>query len=348
MSEEDPGANTKPFLDTLSGKGKGRPPVWLMRQAGRYLSEYREVRLQAGGFLKLCLTPDLAAEVTLQPIRRFGFDAAILFADILLIPHAMGQTLDYVENEGPVLEPVRDRRAVEALRPEAVAEILAPVYETVSRVAAELPPACALVGFAGAPWTVATYMVEGRGSKDHGTAKTWAARDPEGFAVLIDILVDATVDYLSAQVAAGAEALQLFDTWAGALSEPGFRRWCLAPAAEIVRRVRERHPGVPVIGFPRGAGVLYRDYLKDTKVSAVSIDSSVPVTWAAEHLQPLGAVQGNLDPHVLVAGGDGLRTETARILDGLKDGPHIFNLGHGIVPETPPEHVAELVSLIHG
>jgi len=339
--------NTEPkklLLAALAGETLSRPPIWLMRQAGRYLAEYRAVRAKAGSFLKLCYTPELAAEVTLQPIRRFGFDASILFADILLLPNAMGQKLDYREGEGPVLEPIRSLEALKALGEPDIHATLSPVYETVRLLRRDLPADCTLIGFAGAPWTVATYMVEGRGGNDQAAAKTWAYQDPDGFQVLIDRLVTATIDYLSRQIEAGAEVVQLFDTWAGVLPEADFRRWCVEPARRIVLGLREKHPAVPVIAFPRGAGANYPLFAEF--VQGLSLDTSVPLAWAASALQRKLAVQGNLDPRYLVAGGATMRREILRLLNNLGHGPYIFNLGHGIVPETPPDHVAALVNTV--
>ena len=339
------GGSGRLLVEVLKGASHQPPPIWLMRQAGRYLPEYRRVREQAGDFLTLCYTPELAAEVTLQPIRRYGFDASIVFADILVVPHALGRKLWFVTGEGPKLEPLRDAAAIPAFDVAAFARHTAPVMETLRILRRELPQETALIGFAGAPWTVATYMVEGGSSRDFATSKRWALADPDGFGRLIDLLVESTVAYLSAQVEAGAEVLQLFDSWSGALSETGFRRWSIEPARRIVEA---KHPAVPVIGFPRGAGALYADYVEGTVVDAVSLDSGVPLVWARDTLQPKTALQGNLDPLVLVAGGGAMREEVGRILATLSGGPFVFNLGHGIVPDTPPEHVAELVSLVRG
>ena len=330
----------------LSGEILDPPPLWLMRQAGRYLPEYRAIRAGTKDFLEMVYTPDIATEVTLQPLRRYGMDAAILFSDILVIPDALGQKVAFVHGEGPVLEPVQSVADIGRLSSEGLHERLAPVYETVRRVAASLDEKTALIGFSGAPWTVAVYMVEGRGGTDHATIRRWAYRDPDGFGRLIDLLVESSVAYLSRQIEAGAEVIQLFDTWAGVLSEHQFRRWCIAPAKAIVEGLRVRHPGIPVIGFPRGAGALYEDYLRETGVNAVGLDHGVPLRWAAEHLQPLGAIQGNLDNQLLVTGGAALDQEIDRILATLGKGPFIFNLGHGIVPDTPPEHVARLVDRV--
>ena len=317
-----------------------------MRQAGRYLPEYREIRTKTGGFLDLCYTPELAAEVTLQPIRRFGFDAAILFSDILVVPHGLGQTVEFRENEGPVLEPIRTEAALSSLSREGLLDHLAPVYETVRRVKSELSPETALIGFAGAPWTVSTYMVEGGTSRDFSNVKGWALRAPKEFARLIDLLVDATVDHLIAQIDAGADAIQIFDTWAGIVPASLFTELCLEPVRAIAQRVKAKHPDVPVIVFPRGVGVQYSRFVRIREIDALSIDSAVPPAWAKRELQISGAVQGNLDPIALLEGGTIMRAEAARILEEMSAGPFIFNLGHGVVPATPPENVAELVEFV--
>jgi uroporphyrinogen decarboxylase len=320
-----------------------------MRQAGRYLPEYRALRAKAGGFLEMCLTPDFATEVTLQPIRRFGMDGAILFSDILIIPWALGQPLAFQEGEGPKLEPIRSVAEMQrVLSRRRLAERAAPVYETVRRLRASLPAETTLIGFAGAPWTVACYMVEGEGSKDYSQVKRWAFTDPAGFRQLIDLLVDATVEHLSNQIDAGAEAVKLFDSWAGVLAPQDFAEWVIAPTQRITAALKQRHPGVPVIGFPRGGGFGYEAYVRTTGVDAVALDTTVPPAWAAQVLQPVKTVQGNLDPIRLVAGGAVLREATLDILRVLADAPFIFNLGHGVVPQTPPEHVAQLADLIRG
>jgi uroporphyrinogen decarboxylase len=340
--------STKPILRVLSGEPVWPLPVWLMRQAGRYLPEYRELRAEAGSFLALCYDPRRASEVTLQPIRRFGFDAAILFSDILVVPHALGQGLDYVEGEGPKLEPVTDAASIARLSAGRLHEVLGPVYETVGRVAAALPPETALIGFAGAPWTVATYMVEGGGSKEYGVVKRLAYGEPETFGRLIDLLVEATVAYLLRQVTAGVHAVQLFDSWAGVLPEAEFERWVIAPTRRIVAAVRVAAPGVPIIGFPRGAGLLYERYLAGTGVDAVGLDTAVPPGWAAKALQPKAAVQGNLDPVLLLTGGVPMLRAADAIVAALGGGPFVFNLGHGVLQKTPPEHVAALVRHLRG
>lgn len=339
---------TKPFLAALNGVAAERPPFWLMRQAGRYLPEYRELRAKAGGFLDMCYTPDFAVEVTLQPLRRYGMDAAILFSDILVTPHAMGQPLTFTEGEGPKLEPVRCVDDLKRLSLDKLHDRLAPVYETVNRLSAAIPKTTALIGFAGSPWTIACYMVEGGGSKEFIHVKRWAYGDPTGFQKLIDLIVEATISYLLKQAEAGAEALQLFDSWAGVLPAGEFRRWVIAPTRRIVDAVKAVHPDLPIIGFPRGAGFCYEAYVQDSGIDAVGLDTTVPVAWAAEHLQPVKPVQGNLDPIHLVAGGGAMRAAAGEIMRAFAGRPYIFNLGHGVVPSTPPEHVAQLAALIRG
>lgn len=341
-------ASQKSFIRALRGESLQPPPLWLMRQAGRYLPEYREIRGNVSGFLELCYTPELAVEVTLQPIRRYGFDAAILFSDILVVPDALGQAVRFEEGEGPKLDPVRDMAGVEALSEAGLHEHLAPVYETVRRLSVELPPEVTLIGFAGAPWTVATYMVEGGSSRDFANARRWGLFDPDGFSRLIELVTQATAAYLCRQVEAGAEVLQIFDSWAGVLSEGEFDRWVIAPTAKIVSTVRARHPDIPIIGFPRGAGVLYERYVVETGVDAVSLDSTVPLDWAARHLQDKVTLQGNLDPLLLLGGGEDMDREIRRILELLGSGPFLFNLGHGIIKETPPDNVARLVEVVRG
>jgi uroporphyrinogen decarboxylase len=320
-----------------------------MRQAGRYLPEYREIRAAAGDFLALCTTPHLAAEATLQPIRRYGMDGAILFSDILVVPWAMGQALRFAEGEGPVLEPVRDAAAVSALDPRAVVERVAPVLETVRLVRAALDahaPRVALIGFAGAPFTVACYMVEGRGTRDFAAARALAYADPVLFGRLMRMLVEATADYLSAQADAGAEALMLFDSWAGLLPPPQFRRWVVEPTAAVLRAVRRRHPEIPVIGFPRLAGPMLGDYAARAGVQALGMDTAMDPRWAASSVPAEMALQGNLDPLAVVAGGAALEAEARQILAAMRGRPFVFNLGHGLVPQTPPENVAALVRLV--
>ncbi len=336
----------KRLLVALSGQSVSPPPIWLMRQAGRYLPEYREVRGKVASFLGLCLNPELAAEVTLQPLRRFDLDAVIVFSDILIVPYALGQKVEFIEGEGPRLEPVRDVRSFALLDCAKAPELLAPVYATLERVRAALPPAIPVIGFCGAPWTVATYMIEGGGSKDQAEARLLAYRDPGLFQRLIDLLVEVSIDYLLGQVSAGASVLQIFDSWAGSLPDDGFARWCIEPTRTIVRRLKAEAPGVPVIGFPRGAGVLTEAYVTETGVDAIGCDTSLPLSWIRDRLQPQIPVQGNLDPVILLAGEPALERRVEETLSALGGGPFIFNLGHGILPQTPPEHVARLISLV--
>ncbi|MBK0400525.1 uroporphyrinogen decarboxylase [Limibaculum sp. M0105] len=338
----------KTLLRVLRGEALPTPPVWLMRQAGRYLPEYRATRAKAGSFLDLCYTPELAEEVTLQPIRRFGFDAAILFADILLIPQSLGLDLSFVEGEGPRLAWRREPRDLGSLRPlDEIDETLSPVYETVRRLSRSLPAETTLIGFAGAPWTVATYMAAGRGTPDQGPARRWMFGDPDGFAELIDRVTDATIHYLSCQIEAGAEVVKIFDSWAGALTPPMFERFAIRPAARIAAALKERHPDVPIIGFPRGAGALYRDFARGAGVDAIALDSQVPLGWARGALGDV-ALQGNLDPMLMVVGGTALEAEARRIRDEMAGHPHIFNLGHGITPDADPANVDRLLKAIRG
>jgi len=336
----------KPMLQALRGGIQETPPIWLMRQAGRYLSEYRAIRARAGSFLNLCYDPPLAAEVTLQPVRRYHLDAAILFSDILVVPDALGQPVSFVEGEGPKLEPVTSVADLKTLSIDPLIARLSPVYETVGTVKNELDTATAMIGFAGAPWTVATYMVEGRGGTDFSRIRAFALSNPSGFQALIDLLVDATVLHLAEQVKAGADLVQLFDTWSGILPDDEFDRWVIAPTKAIVNRLHDDYPDLPVIGFPRAAGLRYRRYVEQTGVSAVGLDQTVPLDFAATTLQPLVPVQGNLDPMVLRLGGSALDVSVDRIIDALAGGSFIFNLGHGIHKETPPEHVQQLVSRV--
>jgi len=316
-----------------------------MRQAGRYLPEYRSVRAEVPTFLDLCFDPVRAADVTLQPIERFGFDAAILFADILVVPHALGCVVAFVEGEGPRFDPI-DAGGIARLNASGAVERLAPIMETVARVRASLDAGKSLIGFCGAPWTVATYMIAGRGTVDQAPARLFAAEDPETFARLIDVLVDVSADYLVAQLRAGADAVQVFDTWAGVLGEDDFEHWAIAPTAEIVRRVKAAVPAARVIGFPKGAGLRLERYVEATGVDGVSIDWTVPLAFARDRLQPRVAVQGNLDPMKLVVGGDALDRAVDHILASLGGGRFVFNLGHGILPQTPVANVARLVERV--
>ncbi len=339
----------KPLLRALGGEAVWPPPMWLMRQAGRYLPEYRAVREKAGGFIALCTTPELASEVTIQPIRRYGMDGAILFSDILMVPWAMGQGLAFAEGEGPVLDPIRDAAGLAALDPTNLRARAAPIFETVRLTRAALEaqaPRVTLIGFAGSPWTVAAYMVEGRGSKDFRAARSLAYEDPATFGRLIRLLVDATTDYLLAQIEAGAEVVMLFDSWAGMLPPSQFRRWVIEPSAAILRNVKRLHPSIPVIGFPRLAGPLIGEYAQRTAVSAVAMDTAMDPRFAARAVPAHVALQGNLDPLSLIAGGVALETEARQILAAMRGRPFIFNLGHGIEKETPPEHVTQLVRIV--
>jgi len=337
---------TKLFLKALKGETTKRPPIWMMRQAGRYLPEYLETRAKSENFLHFCYSPDLAEEVTLQPLRRYNFDAAILFADILTIPDALGQKVDFIKGFGPKLEPIQTDEALSKLSLNGIHDHLAPVYETVSRLRLSLPSQTALIGFAGAPWTNATYMVEGQGSKNYETIRLLAYKDPDFFQTLIDLLIEATSGYLIKQIQAGAEAVQLFDSWAGVLPPDQFKRWVIDPNKRIIENIRNEYPDIPILGFPRGAGVLYKDFVLETKVNAISIDQTVPVEWAAKELQPLCTVQGNLDNLCLVSGGPYMEEQVTKILNTLSHGPFIFNLGHGIIPQTPPDHVGRVVEMV--
>lgn len=332
-------------LDVLAGKTVFPPPVWLMRQAGRYLPEYRETRKRAGGFLDMCYTPDFAVEVTLQPIRRFGFDAAILFSDILVVPDALGRAVRFEEGRGPLLEPINVDEINVLGSDGGFHEKLAPVYETVRRLRVELPSETTLIGFCGAPWTVATYMIAGHGTPDQAPSRLFGFRHPEAMDKLLEHLATASAEYLVRQVEAGADALQIFDSWAGVLDEQAFERFCVRPVARIVSEVRRRFPDIPIVGFPRGAGSLYAGYRERTGVTALGLDWTVPASFARQ-LQQDGPVQGNLDPLRLVAGGKALEEGIEAILGGLGDGPLVFNLGHGIVPETPIKHVERMLERV--
>jgi len=337
---------TKLLLRALAGETLPVPPIWMMRQAGRYLPEYMATRAQAGDFLSLCYTPELAAEVTLQPIRRYGFDAAILFADILLIPQALGVKLWFVTGEGPRLEPVTD---LTDLRPTTdVHDTLSPVYETIRILKRELPSETALIGFAGAPWTVATYMIAGRGTQDQGPAHRMKSENPQMFEGLLDRIVEATVEYLSAQIEAGAEVVKLFDSWAGSLEGADFERYSLDPMKRITQQLKARHPDVPVIAFPRGAGKRYVGTHEAIGADCIAVDDGVAADWVAANVQTGGCVQGNLKSSHMVTGGQALVDETRRIVDALKGGPHIFNLGHGITPDADPENVQLMIDTVRG
>lgn len=334
------------LIDTLRGQIADRRPVWLMRQAGRYLPEYRALRAEKGGFLELVYDSEAAAEITLQPIRRFGFDGAILFSDILIVPHALGQDLEFLAGEGPRLSPPLVDASLKAL--EGAQERFEPIYRTVALCREQLGPETTMLGFAGSPWTVATYMVTGEGSRDQHMARALAYRDPEAFGEIVDAICTTTVDYLSRQIEAGAEAVQLFDSWAGSLAPREFERWVIAPNARIVSAVKARHPDVPVIGFPKGAGGKIGAYARETGIDAIGIDETVDPVWAARELPQGMPVQGNLDPLLLLAGGPALEDSALEILSAFADRPHVFNLGHGIDKTTPIANVERLLEIVRG
>lgn len=337
-------ATKRVVLDVLRGETVFPPPVWLMRQAGRYLPEYRETRKRAGGFLDLCYNPDFAVEVTLQPIKRFGFDASILFSDILVVPHALGRDLRFEEGRGPLMTPIR-REEIAELDRSGFHATLEPVYETVRRLRRELPAETTLLGFCGAPWTIATYVIAGHGTPDQAPARLFAYRHPAEFLALLDTIAEVSAEYLIRQLEAGADAVQIFDSWSGVLDESSFEAFCVAPVAKIVRLVRQARPEAVIIGFPKGAGTLYDSYRAKTGVTGLGLDWSVPLSQA-QRLQTEGAVQGNLDPMRLVAGGQALTDGVDAILDGLWAGPLVFNLGHGITPEAPIAHVEAMLKQI--
>ena len=340
-------AQQKTILKALAGETQEVPPIWMMRQAGRYLPEYRATRAQAGDFLSLCHNPELAAEVTLQPIRRYGFDASILFADILLIPQALGADLWFVTGEGPRLSTITSMEGVDALRPvDEIDATLSPIYETVKILASELPKETTLIGFAGAPWTVATYMIAGRGTPDQGPAHLLKNENPAAFDALMAKITAATIEYLAAQIEAGAEVVKLFDSWAGSLKGTDFQRYALQPAKEIITALKARYPNTPVIAFPREAGAGYIGFANATGADCLAIDNSISAEWAAENLQIDGCVQGNLASKHMVTGGDALVSETKRICKALKNGPHIFNLGHGITPDADPDNVQRMIDAV--
>ena len=334
------------LLDTLRGANLPQRPVWLMRQAGRYLPEYRALRAEKGGFLALVYDSAAAAEITLQPIRRYGLDGAILFSDILIVPYAMGQDLEFLVGEGPRLSPRLVDAALTSLH--AVPERLTSIYATVKEVKAALPADKTMLGFAGSPWTVATYMAAGEGSRDQHDTRALAYRDPLAFQAIIDAITEVTIGYLAGQIIAGAEAVQLFDSWAGSLAPSEFERWVIAPNARIVAALTARFPDIPVIGFPKGAGEKLPAYARETGVAALGLDETIDPLWAARTLPEGLPVQGNLDPLLLIAGGAELERQTRRILDAFADRPHVFNLGHGIGQTTPLEHVGELLALVRG
>ena len=339
-------ASDRRMMRVLKGETLSPPPIWMMRQAGRYLPEYRASRREAGSFLDLCYSPDFAVEVTLQPIRRFAFDASILFSDILVVPHALGRDLRFEEGRGPLMTPIEEDE-IASLAQTGFHERLAPVYETVGRLRRELPAETTLLGFCGAPWTVATYMIAGKGTPDQAPARLFAYKHPVAFGRLIDLLADVSADYLVRQIDAGADAVQIFDSWSGVLDEASFATYCERPMRQMIARIKQRHPNTPIIGFPKGAGSRYESYRENTAVDVLALDWTVPLSTAAG-LQRHGPVQGNLDPMRLVAGGKALEEGIDRILQVLGGGPFIFNLGHGVTPETPVEHVAAMVSQVRG
>ena len=336
----------KPLLDVLGGQRRPTPPIWMMRQAGRYLPEYRELRAKAGSFLDLCFTPDFAAELTLQPIRRFGFNAAIIFSDILVIPYALGRDVRFEVGEGPRLDPLDTPEKIASLATEADFGKLEPVYEALRRVRRELASDVTLIGFCGAPWTVATYMVAGRGTPDQAPARTLAYRRPQAFAKIIDALVENSIEYLAGQLRAGADCVQIFDSWAGVLPPREFLRWSIAPTARIVEGVRAKVPDAKIIGFPRGASALLPAYVGATRVDAVSIDWTAEPSLIRDRIQSQVAVQGNLDPLALIAGGVALERAIDDVLSNYAQGRLIFNLGHGVLPETPIAHVEQMISRV--
>ncbi|MBL4784559.1 MAG: uroporphyrinogen decarboxylase [Cohaesibacteraceae bacterium] len=333
------------LLQALDGKTLKVPPVWMMRQAGRYLPEYRKIRAEAGSFLDLCYSPVFATEVTLQPIRRFGFDGAILFSDILVIPHALGRDVRFVQGEGPRLDPITVDE-IERLTTENLHSRLEPVYETVARVRDKLPSETTLLGFCGAPWTVATYMIAGRGTPDQAPCRLFARKHPDAFQKLVDILVESSISYLVRQLDSGADAVQVFDSWAGVLDPDSFVRWSLKPMIEIVEGVRKVHPGARIIGFPRGAAFNLLNYVEKTGVNAIGLDWTVPLDWAKMHLQPSVALQGNIDPLLMISGGKALDGAVDAVLEAWSDGPFIFNLGHGITPDGKIDHVQQMIDRI--
>lgn len=337
----------KPILRALAGETLPTPPIWMMRQAGRYLPEYKATRAQAGDFLSLCYNPELAAEVTLQPIRRYGFDASILFADILLLPQALGADLWFVTGEGPRLSTVTTADELKALKPvSAIHDTLSPIYETIKLLTGELPNDVTLIGFAGAPWTVATYMIAGQGTPDQGPAHALKDTDKAVFEGLLDLITDGTIEYLSAQINAGAEVVKLFDSWAGSLMGDDFTNYAIKPMARIVAALKQRHPDTPIIAFPRGADERYIGLHDAIGADCIALDDGVTAQWAADNVQIDGCVQGNLKSSHMVTGGDTLVSETRRIVDALKGGPHIFNLGHGITPDADPQNVQLMIDTV--
>jgi len=345
-TEKKPGSNSK-LVHTLSGKTEPIPAIWLMRQAGRYLPEYRKVRTKADGFLNLCYKPDLATEVTIQPIQRYDLDAAILFSDILIVPHALGQNIMFVEGDGPRLEPIQNAAGLKRLNPNKTDEKFAIICQTVAKVRKKLSNKKALIGFCGAPWTVATYMVAGRGTVDQSPARTFAYSDPKAFKKLIDILTETSISYLTQQIKAGANVIQIFDSWAGSLPDDEFDLWVVQPTKKIVAALKSTHPDIPIIGFPRAAGSNVLHYIRETGIQGLGCDTGMSLSYMRDVLAPTGvALQGNLDPLLLVSGSQAMENRIIEILEAMRGTPFIFNLGHGIVPQTPPENVTRLIEIV--
>ena len=336
----------KKFINVFEGEIVNPPPIWLMRQAGRHLKEYKNLRKKAENFLSFCYSPSLAAEATLQPIHRYGLDAAILFSDILVIPDALGQHVSFVESIGPKLEPIKTIKEIQNLQSDNLYHHLKPIYQTISFLTKKLPKETALIGFSGAPWTLASYMIEGGTSRDFSKTRRWAYRAPEEFQLLIDCLIDAISSHLIYQVDSGSEALQIFDTWAGLLPTNQFEKWVIQPIKSIIDNVKQKYPEIPIIGFPKGAGLNYEKFVIETAVDAVSVDSTMPLKWVKEKIQPKCVVQGNLDNICLLEGGPDLEKNIDEIMNNLSGGRFIFNLGHGVLPETPVSHIEYLIERV--
>ena len=336
----------KPIIGVLKGQTTSTIPVWLMRQAGRHLPEYRKLRKKTGNFLSFCYSPELASEATLQPIKRYGFDAAILFSDILVVPDALGQKVEFKEGIGPILTPIKTKKDIENLSIKNLHSHLLPVYKTIEKTLPLLPKETALFSFSGGPWTLAAYMVEGKTSREFTEARLWATKSPGEFQALIDILIDSISEYLLYQIKYGSEAIQIFETWAGVLSQKEFDRWVIKPTRKIIENVKKKHPNFPIIGFPKGAGIKYLDFVCETGVDAVSIDSTIPLLWAKENLQRRCPIQGNLDNVALLGGGREMLEDVKNIIKTFRDRPFIFNLGHGVLPQTPVTHVEKLLNII--
>jgi len=347
MSPLDSQKSEKTLINVLSEKSNSITPIWLMRQAGRYLPEYRQLRLDTGGFLDLCYTPNLASKVTLQPIKRFDLDAAIIFSDILVIPDALGQKVSFEKGNGPKLDPMTLNHETLLKNKDKFLSHLEPVYESIRMVSKELSKDRTLIGFAGAPWTIATYMIEGGPTKTFSKVKAWSYKDPERFGKFIDGLVEAIILHLKNQIDAGAEVIQIFDSWAGVLSPDSFHKWVIEPTVKIVESIKRSNPNIPIIGFPRGAGVGYVSYVKETMVDGISLDTTVPTSWAVKNIPEQCTLQGNLDPDILINGGKQMVDQAFNILHDLSNRSHIFNLGHGVLPDTPPDNVKMLIEVVH-